>query len=95
MKMLDVSQYVAGSLVVYGPVGCTACSNTGYQGRTGVYELLTIDDSLRTLIHDGAAEGKLRDYARTLGMRTIREDGLRWVRDGVTSLEEVLRVTRE
>jgi len=95
MKMLDVSQYVADSLVVYGPVGCTACSNTGYQGRTGVYELLTIDDSLRTLIHDGAAEGKLRDYARTLGMRTIREDGLRWVRDGVTSLEEVLRVTRE
>ena len=59
------------------------------------YELLSIDDSLRTLIHDGASEGRLRDYARARGMRTIRDDGLRWVRAGATSLEEVLRVTRE
>jgi general secretion pathway protein E len=50
---------------------------------------------MRTLIHDGASEGRLRDYARARGMRTIRDDGLRWVRAGATSLEEVLRVTRE
>ncbi len=80
---------------IYLPVGCPACGNTGYQGRTGIYELLPIDDSLRTLIHDGASEGKLRDYARAHGMQTIRDDGLRWVRAGQTSLEEVLRVTRE
>jgi general secretion pathway protein E len=47
------------------------------------------------LIHDGASEGKLREYARTRGMRNMRDDGLRWVRSGATSLEEVLRVTRE
>ncbi|MHB8623481.1 MAG: type II secretion system ATPase GspE [Sulfuricaulis sp.] len=80
---------------IYKPVGCSACANTGYHGRTGIYELLTIDENLRTLIHDGASEGRIRDYARTRGMHSIRDDGLRWVQAGATSLEEVLRVTRE
>ncbi len=95
LKQLEATPAEAGSLQIRVPVGCPACGNTGYQGRTGIYELLTIDDSLRTLIHDGASEGRLRDYARAHGMRTIRDDGLRWVRAGETSLEEVLRVTRE
>jgi general secretion pathway protein E len=94
-KMLDDSQGAAGARSIYMPGSCAACANTGYQGRTGIYELLSIDDSMRTLIHDGASEGRLRDYARARGMRTIRDDGLRWVRAGATSLEEVLRVTRE
>jgi general secretion pathway protein E len=94
-KMLDDSQGAAGARSIYMPGSCAACGNTGYQGRTGIYELLSIDDSMRTLIHDGASEGRLRDYARARGMRTIRDDGLRWVRAGATSLEEVLRVTRE
>jgi general secretion pathway protein E len=95
LKQLEASPAEAGSLQIHVPVGCPACNHTGYQGRTGIYELLSIDDSLRTLIHDGASEGKLRDYARAHGMLTIRDDGLRWVRTGQTSLEEVLRVTRE
>jgi general secretion pathway protein E len=95
LKQLEATPAEAGSLQIHVPVGCPECGHSGYQGRTGIYELLTIDDSLRTLIHDGAAEGKLRDYARAHGMRTIRDDGLRWVRAGETSLEEVLRVTRE
>ena len=95
LKQLEANPAEAGPLQIHVPVGCPACNHTGYQGRTGIYELLTIDDNLRTLIHDGASEGKLRDYARTHGMRTIRDDGLRWVRAGETSLEEVLRVTRE
>jgi general secretion pathway protein E len=95
MKLLYAGRSESGSRTIYMPEGCAACANTGYQGRTGIYELLSIDDNLRTLIHDGASEGKLRDYARTRGMRTIRDDGLRWVRAGVTSLEEVLRVTRD
>jgi general secretion pathway protein E len=94
-KMLDDSQGASGARSIYIPGSCAACANTGYQGRTGIYELLSIDDSMRTLIHDGASEGRLRDYARARGMRTIRDDGLRWVRAGATSLEEVLRVTRE
>jgi len=94
-RMLEISEAQARKIQVYTPVGCPVCSNTGYQGRTGIYELLTVDDTMRTLIHDEAAEGRIRDHARTLGMHNLRQDGLRWVRDGKTSLEEVLRVSRE
>jgi general secretion pathway protein E len=68
---------------------------TGYRGRTGIYELLMVDDDLRRLIHDQVSEQVLRDHAAGRGMRSLREDGMRWVAVGVTSLEEVLRVTRE
>ncbi|BAU48199.1 general secretion pathway protein E [Sulfurifustis variabilis] len=85
----------ADSVHIHVPAGCPACAQTGYQGRTGVFELLTVDDPMRTLIHDGASEERLREHARTRGMRSIREDGLRWVLAGDTSLDEVLRVSRE
>lgn len=65
----------------------------GYRGRTGIYELVSIDDEFRTMIHDGAGEHDLERYARTRGP-SIRDDGLRKVLAGVTTLEEVLRVTR-
>jgi general secretion pathway protein E len=94
-SLLDIAPASAAQHPIFTPNGCEACSQTGYQGRTGVFELLTIDEGLRTLIHDSAAEDRLRDYARAAGMRTLREDGLRWVREGVTSIEEVLRVTRD
>ena len=70
-------------------------SVTGYKGRTGIYELLAVDEALRKLIHDGAAESDITSAAISNGMVPLREDGLRWVADGVTSLEEVLRVTRD
>jgi len=72
-----------------------AAFNSGFKGRTGIYELLTVDESIRKLIHDGASEDRLVDAARNNGMTPLREDGLRWVAEGVTSLEEVLRVTRD
>ena len=75
--------------------GCTACGHTGYRGRTGIYELLTVDSELRKMIHDAAAEEGIRAHALAHGMVSLREDGERWVSDGTTSLEEVLRVTRE
>jgi general secretion pathway protein E len=68
-------------------------ASEGYQGRTGIYELVSIDDEMRTMIHDGASEHALERYARTR-TGSIRDDGLRKVLDGVTTLEEVLRVTR-
>jgi general secretion pathway protein E len=80
---------------LYGPGGCNACHGTGYVGRTGIYELLVLDEEAKRLVHEAAAEQKLRAHAAAGGMRPLREDGLRWVRDGVTALEEVLRVTRE
>ncbi len=65
----------------------------GYQGRTGIYELVNVDTEMRTMIHDGAGEHELERYARTL-TPSIREDGVRKILEGVTTLEEVLRVTR-
>ncbi len=79
----------------YHPVGCAECGHTGYKGRTGVYELMVADDQVRELIHAQAAESALIATAQRGGMRTMREDGERLVREGVTSAEEVVRVTRE
>lgn len=84
----------APGVVHYRPVGCPACANSGYKGRYGVYELLQVDEALQRLIHDRASEQLLREHAQGCGMRTLRDDGLRWVAAGETSLEEILRVTR-
>jgi general secretion pathway protein E len=77
------------------PVGCAQCAMTGYKGRTGVYELMDVDDTIRSLIHSRAAEAEIAATAQATGMRSMREDGERLVAEGVTSAEEVLRVTRE
>jgi len=79
---------------IYRAVGCGACNFTGYRGRTGIYELFAADDDMRRMIHDVAPERELRAHAVRRGMLRLREDGLRWVREGVTALDEVLRVTR-
>jgi general secretion pathway protein E len=73
--------------------GCTACGHTGYQGRTGIFELLTTDETLRALVHDRASEPALREAAQRQGMHSMRQDGQRLVDAGITSLQELLRVT--
>jgi len=70
--------------------GCPACHHTGHKGRIGIFELLTINEATRAVIHDGRDEAALREAARQSGMVTLREDGMRWVESGVTSLGEVL-----
>ena len=82
------------SCTLYHPNGCDACNQQGYRGRTGIYELVLIDETMRQLIHDQAGELALNRHARTL-TSGIREDGWRKVLAGHTSVEEVLRVTRE
>jgi len=94
-RLLQLDPASAARLSVYTPAGCEACNHTGYQGRTGIFELLRIDEPMRALIHDSASETRLREHARKIGMTSIRDDGLRWVRDGQTSIEEVLRVSRD
>jgi general secretion pathway protein E len=79
----------------YHPVGCPECGHTGYKGRTGVYEMMVADDAVRSLIHSRAAESQLFMAAEQAGLRSMREDGKRLVAEGVTSPEEVMRVTRE
>ena len=77
-----------------GP-GCEQCGHTGYQGRIGIFELMQADEAIRALIHNRAAESSIRDAAMAHGMRLMRDDGERLVREGITSREEVLRVTRD
>jgi general secretion pathway protein E len=80
---------------LWHPVGCAECGHTGYKGRTGVYELMTADAQVREHIHNRAAESLLAQAAVSGGLRPMRDDGHRLVRLGITSAEEVLRVTRE
>jgi general secretion pathway protein E len=80
---------------VWTAPGCPSCNGSGYRGRTGVYELLVVDDAMRRLIHDGANEPAIRDAAMRAGMQTLRRDGARWIAQGKTSLAELVRVTRD
>jgi len=80
---------------LFAPRGCAACHGTGYAGRTGIYELMCVDEQGKRLIHEGASEALLREHSVAHGMLSLREDGLRWVVGGSTSLEEVVRITRE
>ena len=79
----------------YHPVGCVECGQTGYKGRTGVYKLMCANEQVRALIHGRAAEPQLLEAAEHAGLRSMREDGERLVGEGITSAEEVMRVTRE
>ncbi len=80
---------------VCGGQGCEACGHTGYQGRTGVFELLVVDDDIRARIHAQAGEADIRTAALAKGMQLMRDDGERLIERGITSREEVLRVTRD
>jgi general secretion pathway protein E len=75
--------------------GCAECGQTGYQGRTGVFELMLVDDHIRERVHNRGSEAEIRAAALASGMTLMREDGDRLVREGITSQEEVVRVTRE
>ena len=75
--------------------GCDACGQSGYHGRTGIFELLTTNDEIRALIHSQASEAKLREAELRNGMRLMREDGERLVRLGISTEEELIRVTRD
>jgi len=79
---------------IYRAEGCEACNFSGYRGRTGIYELLIVDDQVREMIHSGAGEQQIERYLRN-STPSIRHDGIAKVLDGTTTLEEVLRVTRE
>ena len=79
---------------VYHGKGCKACSQTGFRGRCGIYELLVIDDNIRELILKKTTAQIIRDQARKAGMTTLREDGWDKVIKGITTVEEILRVTQ-
>ena len=88
---LERSQ-LEGATVMRGK-GCDACRHLGYKGRLGIFEMFLIDDEVRNMINEGASTIELRKRARELGMRTLREDGVRKVLAGVTTAEEVISAT--
>ena len=73
--------------------GCERCSNTGYKGRVGLYEVLEVDDELKEMILSGGSAFELRQKAMQGGMMTLRMSGLQKIRDGMTTVEEVVRET--
>src|SRR5206468_9477304 len=79
----------------YRGAGCRNCQGTGYRGRQGVFELMPINEELRELILNHASAGQVRATATRQGMTSLRQDGLRHVREGRTTVEEVLRVTKD
>jgi len=81
--------------VFYHGRGCEACMQSGYRGRTGIFELLVMDNDIRRLLTSGADSVKMKDMAVRNGMATLFEDGLLKVKNGMTTLNEVLRVTQE
>tara|TARA_R110002060_G_scaffold72800_2_gene81536 strand:+ start:1938 stop:3515 length:1578 start_codon:yes stop_codon:yes gene_type:complete len=93
-SILGVAIGSEASHQVCRPKGCAACNHTGYRGRTGIHELLIVDEGIRELIHNGHGEQAIEKYIRQ-NTPSIRDDGCRKVLSGKTSLEEVLRVTRE
>jgi general secretion pathway protein E len=76
-------------------VGCERCGHTGYHGRVGVYELLETTEKIRSQIHNRASEAEIRDAALATGMKTMRDDGERWLADGTTTRAELVRVTKD
>jgi general secretion pathway protein E len=85
-----------GAEFIYTTAGCPTCKNTGYQSRTGVFELFTIDDNVRKLIHDQVGEHEIRRHiSEEMGALNLRQAGIKLVAAGITSLEEALRVTGE
>jgi len=76
-------------------VGCERCGHTGYHGRVGVYELLETTEEIRSQIHNQKSEAEIRDTALKTGMKTMRDDGERWLLDGTTTRAELVRVTKD
>ncbi len=79
---------------LFRPKGCRSCKQLGFVGRQGIFELCTTNDAIRQLTHDRASSWEIRKAARANGMRTLREDAWLKVLNGITTIDEVLRVTK-
>ncbi|MGN6815052.1 MAG: GspE/PulE family protein [Solirubrobacterales bacterium] len=91
--LADAGMRVGGDVEAYEPLGCARCNGSGYRGRVGLYSVMSMSERIKELAVSGAAEAEISTAACEEGMLTLREDGLAKVRAGLTSLEEVLRVT--
>jgi type IV pilus assembly protein PilB len=93
IKELGIPEEEIPNMKFYKGAGCEVCNNTGYKGRIGIYEVMAITPKLREMILNGATSDEIREAAREEGMHTLREDGIIKIKKGITTVEEVLRVT--
>jgi general secretion pathway protein E/type IV pilus assembly protein PilB len=93
LRLLGPAARQLAQAQLYRGKGCADCNFTGYRGRLGIFEIFIVNDEVRHMIFERVSAAELRAKARGLGMRTLREDGVRKVVAGVTTLQEVLRVT--
>ena len=93
LERLEMTRDQIGGRPFYFGKGCKTCNGTGYKGRKGVFEYLRMSNPLRELVNSRAPTLIIREKARELGMRTMREDGIRSILDGYTTVDEVLRYT--
>lgn len=93
LKSLDLNPAEHSNVQLYRGHGCPRCNQSGFKGRKGLFEIFRVDDEIERMIFDNRGARELRIRAREMGMRTLREDGIRKVLSGMTSVDEVLRVT--
>jgi general secretion pathway protein E len=75
----------------YHGTGCNLCANTGFRGRTGIFEFLIMSDPIRKMLRSNASSGDIKEQAITEGMVTMKQDGMKKVKDGITTISEVIR----
>jgi type II secretory ATPase GspE/PulE/Tfp pilus assembly ATPase PilB-like protein len=95
LEELTLTDEEMKSMIFYRGRGCSQCNKSGYKGRTGIFEFLRITESLKPLIMERSQTAALREMARKDGMKTLREDGIEKIKQGVTTIEEVVRETQQ
>jgi general secretion pathway protein E/type IV pilus assembly protein PilB len=93
LRSLNITQAQAASATFAKGDGCADCNATGYRGRNGIFEIFVVNEEIQKMIYEHAGSARLREKARALGMRTMREDGLRKVMAGLTTIDEVVSIT--
>ncbi len=93
LRSLNINPAQAGNATFAKGDGCADCNATGYRGRMGIFEIFVVNDEIQKMIYEHVGTAKLREKARSLGMRTMREDGARKVTSGLTTIEEVVSIT--
>ena len=94
LQLLSYTEEEIENTTFYKGTGCNACNGTGYRGRQGIFEMMEMDGAIRELAFNRAPLGEIRDAAKASGMRTLLEDGKIKIRNGVTTPEELVRITQ-
>ncbi|MDX9702109.1 MAG: ATPase, T2SS/T4P/T4SS family [Candidatus Auribacterota bacterium] len=94
LELLGINPDEADDILLYRGAGCPTCSNTGYKGRKGIFEILEMTDEIQRMIYNKCSSSAIRARARETGMRSLRADGVRKVLSGMTTISEVLRLTQ-